>query len=222
MCSVKFVYGSEEWEDFALHPKGHSVALSVRGRLASMPLWELAVQQHGKRQGARYRLPTYLADGRLVTIADEQNSQEELLLFAEEASVSPLERIELPEGRVQSMVLLNSARLAADYQSSGVVVPEPGEGTLTLLDASDLREIEDVAFSPDGNWVAYSKHLNTEQSAIFLCSVEQPEPRQVTEPVRSDFGPAFDPEGQWLYFSPHAPTNRSGTPCRLGRALPVA
>ena len=82
----KFVYGSEEWEDFAaLHPKGHSVALSVRGRLASMPLWELAVQQHGKRQGARYRLPTYLADGRLVTIADEQNSQEELLLFAEEA-----------------------------------------------------------------------------------------------------------------------------------------
>ncbi|MGA0391203.1 MAG: S41 family peptidase [bacterium] len=197
----KFVYGSEEWEDFALHPKGHSVALSVRGRLASMPLWELAVQQHGKRQGTRYRLPTYLADGRLATIADEQNSQEELLLFAEEASVSPLERIELPEGRVQSMVasptqpalLLTTSRLELWYLNLE-------KGTLTLLDASDLREIEDVVFSPDGNWVAYSKHLNTEQSAIFLCSLDQSEPRQVTEPVRYDFGPAFDPEGQWLYF----------------------
>ena len=151
----KFVYGSEEWEDFALHPKGHSVALSVRGRLASMPLWELAVQQYGKRQGARYRLPTYLADGRLVTIADEQNSPEELLLFAEEASVSPLERIELPEGRVQSMVasptqpslLLTTSRLELWYLNLE-------KGTLTLLDASDLREIEDVVFSPDGNWIA--------------------------------------------------------------------
>ena len=126
-----------------------------------MPLWELAVQQHGKRQGTRYRLPTYLADGRLATIADEQNSQEELLLFVEEASVSPLDRIELPEGRVQSMaasptqpaLLLTTSRLELWYLNLE-------KGTLTLLDVSNLREIEDVTFSPDGNWVAYSKHLN--------------------------------------------------------------
>ena len=48
----KFVYGSEEWEDFALHPKGHSVALSVRGRLASMPLWELAATAWQGREPA--------------------------------------------------------------------------------------------------------------------------------------------------------------------------
>lgn len=197
----KFVHGSEAWEDFALHPKGHSIALTVRGRLASMPLWELAVQQHGQRQGTRYRLPTYLADGRLVALADESQTQEELLLFGEEASVEPLQRIELPPGRIQSMfasptqpaLFFTTSRLELWYLHLE-------QATLTLLDASALREIEDVVCSPDGRWVAYSKHINTEQSAIFLCSVEQPEPRQVTDPVRYDFAPAFDPEGQWLYF----------------------
>lgn len=197
----KFVYGSDEWDDFHLHPKGHAIALSVRGRLTSMPLWELAVQQHGMRQGARYRDPRFLPDGRLIALADEQQAREELLLFAEEASVAPLQRFELPAGRVQDIivsptkpeVVLTTSRLELWHLNLE-------KNQLTQLDRSTLREIEDPTFAPDGRWVAYSKHINPEQSAIFLCALEKPEPRQVTEPIRYDFAPAFDPEGQWLFF----------------------
>ena len=67
----------------------------------------------------------------------------------------------------QPALLLTTSRLELWYLNLE-------QGTLTLLDASDLREIEDVAFSPDGNWVAYSKHLNTEQSAIFSAPWSNP------------------------------------------------
>ena len=62
---------------------------------------------------------------------------------------------------------------------------------LTRLDESPLREIRDIAFSPDGNWLAYSKHLTLELTAIFLVNLYNKTVHQLTQPVRYDFAPAF-------------------------------
>ena len=64
-----FFYSDEYLENAAIHPQGHSIALTARGALFSMPLWEKAVSQHGRNRGIRSRLvqwasgwpPGYLA-----------------------------------------------------------------------------------------------------------------------------------------------------------------
>jgi len=43
----KFVSAEDNVQGVNLHPEGHSVALEVRGKLFSMPLWEGAVRQNG-------------------------------------------------------------------------------------------------------------------------------------------------------------------------------
>ena len=55
-----------------------SLALDVRGRLFTMPLWEGAVQQHGPADGARLRHGQWLADGRTLVVVSDASGEEQL------------------------------------------------------------------------------------------------------------------------------------------------
>ena len=59
---------------------------------------------------------------------------------------------------------------------------------------------EDLAWSPDGNWLAYSFWTDPRHTAIKLYDVTTKTATLVTQPEFRDFSPAFDPEGKYLYF----------------------
>ena len=197
----KFFYGDEYFEEAALHPQGHSVAMVTRGALYSMPLWERAAVQHGHNQNIRSRLVQWLPDGRLATLLDLEKGEEKLAVFPAHPQPTAEWLVDLPAGRVQSMAsspLKN--QIAFTNNRLELFMVDFDLQTTTLLDASTVREIEGLAFSPDGNWLAYSKSLTLELVAIFLLHLATKEVHQVTQPVRYDFAPAFDPDGHYLYF----------------------
>ncbi len=209
----RFFFGDEYLENAAIHPEGHSVALTARGALFSMPLWEKAVTQHGRNQGIRSRLTQWLPDGRLATLLDLEKtvgsqatngilpSEEKLGIFSHYPQLEPELILDLPPGRVQSMKSApQKNRIALTTNRMELFLLEIDSQNLTRLDDSPLREIRDIAFSPDGNWLAYSKHLTLELTAIFLVNLNNKTVHQLTQPVRYDFAPAFDPHGYYLYF----------------------
>ncbi|MBF0290154.1 MAG: PD40 domain-containing protein, partial [SAR324 cluster bacterium] len=106
----KFFYGDEYLENATLHPNGHAIALTARGTLFSMPLWEQAVNQHGKGSGTRSRLAQWLADGKLAAIYDQDKEAEKLGIFPFHPQQQPELLLDLPSGRVQRM-------LSAPYKS---------------------------------------------------------------------------------------------------------
>ena len=66
-----------------LHPQGHSLALDVRGKLFTLPLWEGAVSQHGAADGVRYRHAQWLADGRTLLAISDASGEERVELHVE-------------------------------------------------------------------------------------------------------------------------------------------
>ena len=218
----RFIYGDSHLEDGVLHPAGHEVAILARGKLFSMPHWEQEVRQFGQRHGVRYRLPCWLSDGRLAAISDDsapqkknksasiQGGEERLDVFALDPSEQPEKSYTLPVGRIQQMV--NSPRhphLVFTTSRMELHLINLSSGRTLKLDSSRVREISDPVFSPDGSWLAYTKHLSLELTAIFLVALNPDnegkklkpgKPFQITEPVRYDFAPCFDPEGRFLYF----------------------
>ena len=221
----RFIYGDSNLEDVVLHPGGHEIAILARGKLFSMPHWEQEVRQYGHRHGVRYRLPCWLPDGRMAAISDavapvskskKQNpppiegDEERLDVFALDPSEQPEKSYSLPVGRIQEMV--SSPRhphLVLTTSRMELHLLNIASGRTIKLDASKVREINDPVFSPDGSWLAYTKHLSLELTAIFLVHLNPDsegrrlkpgKPVQITDPVRYDFAPYFDPEGRWLYF----------------------
>jgi tricorn protease len=198
----RFSSATRHLDDYHLHPKGHAITLASRGKIFSMAHWEGAAVQYGVREGARHRLPHWLHDGkRLVAVSDQDHGEEKLVVFSGEPEAEP-ERVFLaPSGRVQTLVTSPAAALAAVTTSRlelWLVNLESGENR--RLDRNEFAEIAGVAFSPDGQWLAYRKRISTAQGAIFLCSLQSGEVRRVTKPVLYDIQPHFDPEGRYLYF----------------------
>src|SRR5439155_297801 len=55
-------------------------------------------------------------------------------------------------------------------------------------------------WSPDGKWIAYSKHLNTQYHAIDVVNVETGQSKQVTDGLADAVWPAWDASGKYLWF----------------------
>jgi len=73
-------------------------------------------------------------------------------------------------------------------------------GRKTEVDHSKVWEITDYEFSPDSNWLVYSKFEAGEMRSIFLYDVTNEEIHRITDQETDDFDPVFDPGGRFLYF----------------------
>lgn len=197
----KFVPAGRFLNSYALHPQGYATALTARGKAFSMGNWEGPVIQHGERDGVRYRLLEWLNDGkRLVAICD-QPGREALVIFDPEEAREAQLLSDVEFGRAINMAVSPADDIVAiTNHRNELIFVDLASGISKVADRSDHERITDIAWSPDGSWLAYSFANTGQTSAIKLCNVESGETTFATKPVLRDVAPSFDPEGKYLYF----------------------
>ncbi|MEP7208836.1 MAG: S41 family peptidase [Casimicrobiaceae bacterium] len=193
----RFVSAAEHLDGVHVHPQGHSVAMVTRGKLFSFALWEGAVLQHGDATGVRYRHGQWANDATcLVATADDSGEERVVVLEGGQARTLPWDI-----GRV---VVMQSAprgpRVALANHRNEVMIGDLATGTMTVIDRSDAGRTEEVAWSPDGRWLAYPFWTSARHCAIKLHDVARGTSTLVTQPEFRDYAPAFDPAGRYLYF----------------------
>ena len=193
----KFVDAADNLAGFELHPAGHSLAVEARGKLFSFALWEGAVRQHGVADGVRYRLGQWLADGEtLAAVSDESRDERLVVMHDGQSRTMPWD-----VGRVVAMRAAPvGAKLAFSNHRHEVVVADLDANTFSVVDRSDSGRTEDLAWSPDGAWLAYTFWTSSRHSAIKLCEAATGRTALATQPEFRDYCPAFDPTGKYLYF----------------------
>jgi tricorn protease len=193
----RFVKAEEHLGSFYLHPAGHSVALDARGKLFSCALWEGAVRQHGERDGVRYRHGQWLADGETVIAVSDASGEERVVVFEE----SGARELEWDLGRVVALrAAPKGRRIALSNHRNEVFVGDLDSGTFVQIDRSACGATDDLAWSPDGAWLAYSFATSTRHTAIKLYEVAKKTSTLATQPEFRDYSPSFDPGGRYLYF----------------------
>src|SRR2546426_5067895 len=69
-----------------------------------------------------------------------------------------------------------------------------------LVDKSDYGTISDGSWSPDSQWIAYSKPHRRGSNDVFLYSFGTKKITMVSSGFYSDNNPVFDENGKYLYF----------------------
>jgi tricorn protease len=196
----KFIDPTKFLEFYDPHPKGHMIALTVRGKFASMGNWDGAVTQHGEPAAGRYRLATWMNDGkRLAVVSDDEGCESIQVHHVEEPDKK--ERMAKLDSRVVDLgVNPKSDQIVITNHRNELIAIDPAAKQLTVLDRSEYSPMLGFDFSPDGKWVAYSCTETLHTYVIKLVRLEDGKIFRVTRPVLRDISPVFDPEGKYLYF----------------------
>lgn len=200
----RFVAAAEYLDGAELSPDATLLAITTRGRAFTMAHWSGPVRGHGRPDGVRYRLLTWLAGGeRLVAVAADDRPDERLVLLDADGGETETELATGDVGCVIELVASPKSGLVAfatNRQQLWTLDTRDAAARPRLLDTCRFERIEDLTWSPDGRWLAYTFPHTRNGSAIKVADVVEGSTFQVTQPVLRDARPAFDPRGRYLYF----------------------
>jgi tricorn protease len=197
----KFVETGKYLQGYELHPAGHSLALTVRGKAFTLGNWEGPVLPHGELEGVRHRHMHWLNDGKRLVLISDANGEERLEIHTENGTDAPVRLEDLDIGHVfQLEVSPNQDQVALSNHRCELLLVDLVKKEMRTLDKSDYNSIAGFAWSPDGRWLAYGYPTNDRTCSIKICKVETSETHQVTPSEFQDIVPAWDPEGNYLYF----------------------
>jgi tricorn protease len=184
-----------------ISPDGDRVALTARGRVFVAPHRQGRLVEATRQEGVRYRHARFMPDGqRLAVLSDESGEVELWTLPAD--GVGPgtqLTRggevlrwagVPSPDGRWIAHHDKNQRLFLLDLETNED----------RLIDESEIDEFSDLAWSPDGAWLAYVARAENMFRHIRLYGVEAQRVVQATTDRFDSYSPAWSPDGEWLYF----------------------
>ena len=222
-----FVSAAHYLEDYSLSPDGAKTAIVTRGKAFCFAHWEGAVTQLGERDGVRYRLLRWGPCG--VFCVNDQHGEEEIgIFFTDKKDTTPHRYVTLTGkkdiGRVLQMGIAPCGKrlwftnhrheLFCIELSQTFIQNHKGSKSKKKSKKSDqgkapnlhkitedkFQRIKEASFSPDSQWLAFSRCTNRQDSQICLWNWKERKVIPVTTTPFFDWSPNFDPEGRYLYF----------------------
>ncbi|MDP9111090.1 MAG: PDZ domain-containing protein, partial [Candidatus Eremiobacteraeota bacterium] len=197
----RFESASESFEHFAPHPDGTRVAFVSRGQAFVMPLFDGPVSHFGDGSRSRVRLTEWLQDGKRLVCVTDREGHEQIALYRTDVSGEPTSITTGDIGRVTELVVAPSGEMVAfANHRHELCLLDIEDGSVRAVDTSPARRISDLAFSPDGRYVAYVWWPASGTSIIRVVKTKSGKVHDITAPLRVDHSPAWDPDGKYLYF----------------------
>lgn len=185
----------------SLSPKGDRVALTARGQVFVAPVKQGRLVELTRKAGVRYRRATFLPDGKGVVALSDESGEVELWTL-------PANGVGRAEQLTKDGAIL---RWSAEPSPDGKWIAHTDKDhelwiwnvdkkTDRRIVVSRAGDVEDLAWSRDGRWLAYVTNAADYFSQIFVCNPEDGTTTAVTTDRFDSYSPAWSPDGAWLYF----------------------
>ncbi len=197
----KFVSPAQYLQDCSISHDGKQVAINCRGRVFNSKLWIGPVFENGESRSSRYRLPTWLKDGKRLLLVTDETGEERLEIHYSDNSKS---RTRLPAwniGRIMELQVSPAADIAALVNHRyELILVDLVKNNFKVLDKSKNMSLGGLAWSPDGRWLAYHIPFTSRRVGIKHVNIKTKKSTKITNPVLVDTMPEFSEDGKYLYF----------------------
>ena len=197
----EIVDASEKIRDAGLSPNGKRVVFSARGDVFSVPAREGITYNLTSSSGNHDRNAKWSPDGKHVAYISDKTGEYEIYMQDQQGEADPVQltregstyKYRLTWAPDSKKIMWSDAEFRLKYINVNT-------REATLVDTSKFGEIQDYTWSPDGQWITYSKESDNDMSVVWVYNTQNGEKFRVTEGWYSSSGPTFSTDGKYLVF----------------------
>jgi tricorn protease len=188
-------------QSMGVSPTGKRALFEARGDLFTVPAEKGEIRNLTRSPGVREMTPTWSPDGRWVAYLSDRTGEYEIWVRPGDGSGE--ERRVTTDGDIWRFPPLwspDSKKLAFSDKKARLRWVDAASGKVTDADHGTRNDITDYRWAPDSRWLTYTKIGPSKLSSIWVYSLDQGKPIQLTTGLTNDSEPVFDPQGRYLYF----------------------
>jgi len=188
-----------EADDYDLAPSGTRIVLSIHGEVFTAPTDEGDMAQITSSPW-RDKEPQYSPDGQWIAFLSDASGREEIWIAPASGEGEARMVTEVDVLKSSFAWSPNSRQIAFASSDNVLRKVDVGSRRTTELASCEWGSPESPTWSPDGNWIAYTRANHMRTRDVYLVPSDGGEARQVTFDAYSDFAPVFSADGRKLYF----------------------
>ena len=184
-----------------LSPAGDRLALVSRGYVFVAPVGDGRWVRIGPKAGVRNRAARFLGDGKNLMVLSDKTGEWEFHRFAADglgagealttgAKVLRFDGVPSPDGR----------SIAFADKDDQLWIYGGEKKTTTKVAESANGMFDDLAWSPDGQWLAFVRAAANEFQQILVLNVATGQMTELSNDRVDSYNPTWSPDGKWLYF----------------------
>jgi len=188
-----------------LSPTGKRAVFEAHGEILTVPAEKGDARNISKSPAAADRDPAWSPDGKSIAWFSDE-SGEYALHIVDQNGLGAVRKIELghpPSFFYSPKWAPDGKKIAYSDKRLNLWCVDVNGGTPTKLD-TDLFDVNyefDATWSPDSQWLAYTKQLPNHLHAAFVYRLDRHKATQITDGMSDVLYPQFDKNGKYLYFT---------------------
>jgi tricorn protease len=192
---------SKETTSYEIAPDGARALIGARGDVFTVPAKNGASRNLTQSPGVHERNAVWSPDGKWIAYVSDQSGEDEIWIRPQEGSGEP--RV-LTSGadtyKYEVAWSPDSKRIAWTDKLNRLQFVEVESKQVTPVAQSEAFEIRDFVWSPDSQWLAFTKPEVRRFANIYLYGLAQKNQVQVTDGWFDVGSPEFSSDGKFLFF----------------------
>src|SRR5438309_5071561 len=206
-------------QNFGISPSGARAVFEAWGEIFTVPTDKGDIRDLTRSPAVADRDPSWSPDGKSIAYFSDESGEYELCI-RDQNGLGTVRHINL--GNPPSFFYTptwspDSKKIAYTDKRLQLWYVDLDKPTPKLVDADYFGGFGPTqlgqTWAPDSKWIAYDKLLPSGLHAVFVYSLEQSKPAQITDGMSDTLYPSFDKNGKYLYFT--ASTDTGLTPAGL-------
>lgn len=202
------VYARTELKDGAdyvtaasLSPNGERLAVTARGEVFDLPASKGVTRNITRSPGAHDRDAVWSPDGKWIAYISDATGETEIYLQPTEGG-DPVQATKNNDTYIRNITWSpDSKRIVYTDRKNRINLLDVATKQVSELSKSPLGEARNVSFSPDNNWLTYSRVSENNYSIVYLYDIAGKREHAVTDKWYDSGSPAFSSDGKYLIFS---------------------
>jgi tricorn protease len=173
----------------------------ARGDVFSVPIEKGPTRNLTDSSSAHDRAAVWSPDGKTIAFISDASGEDQIYLVAQDGSAKPEPLTTTNAGQLGNLRWSpDGSRLAFSDCNGKIWALTVAGKTLVEVAKEEFGRANDFAFSPDGQWLAYTLNNWNGYGSLYVWNAGDGRTHRVTDEMFNVGSPEWDPAGNYLYY----------------------